>query len=534
MQRMKSLIAVCLFLGLGCCFVPNLAAQTNSQWGQLQPGQYRVGFRVVQQYDYSRTLKPKTDFAGTPTTSETAAPMQIGIWYPAKATASAAKMRYEDYLYLNQKSETFGAITPADKDKARDTLRNQFRFAFSREIAEPEMQAILSASTAAMRDAEPERGPFPVILGGFGYVGSASVLAEYLASQGYVVAATTRHTQIATLQVNKPQVALEWHTRSFEYLLAFLREFRSADLNRMGLLGINYDGMAAVNFQMRNLNADAVVSLDGWEGKLSSSANVRQSPYFDVYKLRVPYLLFLHDKPPNPGLRFDAAFFNALKYSERYAYQVSDVEHFEYIANPLALPMLAAEKRAGVEFVYQTVLHFLNAYVKKEASSIAFLKRSAEANGFAKTLLKLENKQTALKPVPTVEEFEQLLGVGLGQDGSGVKRGIEVFRAAKKENPDVELFSVQAINLFAFRMKQQNKKETAIELLKLGVEAYPQSVAAMNNLGNTYQEFGQKESALECFEKAIVLIAADPTIGENEKAPSRNNIQQKIDALKKT
>ena len=482
----------------------------------------------MQQYDYSRTLKPKADFAGTPTTGETAAPMQVGVWYPAKAEANAGHMRYEDYLYLNQKAESFGAITQADKDKARESLRNTLRLAFNREMSDADAQAILTAPTAALRDAEPQHGPFPVIIGGFGNVGNTSVLAEYLASHGTSSRPSRDTPGWARCRPRQPQIALEWHTRNFEYLLAFLRADPHADLNRIGVLGVNFDGMAALNFQMRNQTATAMVSLDGYEGKNFSSQTARQSPWFDVLKLRVPYLLFLQDKPPSLSLQFDPAFFAALKYSERSFHQVNNIEHSEYVANPLALPMLAADKRAGVEFVYQTVLHFFNAHVKNDAGSLALLKPSAEA----RLLLKAENRQAALPPAPTADEFEQLLGVGSGQDGGGVMRGIDVYRAAKEANPDLELFSVQTMNMFAFRLLRQNKKEEAITLLKLAVEAHPQSTAAMNNLGARYHEFGRSALARECFEKALALLPTDPTMNEDEKAQSRTSIQQKINALK--
>ncbi|HMX25911.1 MAG TPA: tetratricopeptide repeat protein, partial [Blastocatellia bacterium] len=275
-----------------------------------------------------------------------------------------------------------------------------------------------------------------------------------------------------------------------------------------------------------------VVSLDGWESKNFSAATARQSPYFDALKLRAPYLLFLQDKPPNPGLQFDAAFFHSLKYAERYFYQVNQLEHAAYVANPLALPLLDATKRTGVEFVYQSVLYFLNAYVKKDARSLAWLKRSAEANGFSKELLKAETKLPALPPAPTAAEFEQLLGVGLGQDGSSLTRGIEVFRAAKKADPELTLFSVPGINMFAFRMKRQNKPEAALALLKLGVEAYPQSATALDNLGSAYLEFGRPERALECFTQALALVADDPDLNEGEKAQFRNELQQKFNRLK--
>ncbi len=517
------------FLGL----MPPAAAQvTSPQLGRLVRGPYAVGFRVIQQRDYSRTVTAKKNYAGIPAAGETAAPMQIGLWYPADPAPASEPMRFDEYLYLAQIAETGGEITDRDRDRARDALRGRFRFAFTRDPSEPELQSILSMRTAAIRDAKPARGEFPALVCGLGTLGGASVLAEYLASHGYVVATTARHAEMATLQATKPQIALEWHTRSFEYVLGFLRERRIADLTRVGLLGVNFDGLAALNLQMRSLAADAVVSLDGWEGKVSSSTIARQSPWFDVLRARVPYLVFAHDRPPNPGLQFDRAFFDGLKYSQRYAYQVADVEHFDYIANPLVLPSLSTAKRRGVEFVYRTVLHFLNAYVRNDRDSLAFLARGAVANGYDAAMLKIEQMQASLKPAPTVEEFEQLLGVGLGQSGTGVKQGIEVFRAAQRDNPDLRLFSVSSINLFAFRMKQQNNREAALDLLRLGVEAYPSSAAAMSNVCTAYQEFGQTDDARSCFEKAGTLVATDPALSDAERAEMRRSIAQTRAALK--
>ena len=132
--------------------------------------------------------------------------------------------------------------------------------------------------------------------------------------------------------------------------------------------------------------------------------------------------------------------------------------------------------------------------------------------------------------MPSAEEFEQLLKVGIGEDGSGIKLGIEIFRASKKANPEVVLFSLQSLRLFSFRMTQRNKQAEALELLKLGLEAFPQSSEAIDDLGNLYRTQGQQALAIECFEKALKLIAADSAVTEKDKF--RVAVQQKIKALK--
>jgi hypothetical protein len=81
-------------------------------------------------------------------------------------------------------------------------------------------------------------------------------------------------------------------------------------------------------------------------------------------------------------------------------------------------------------------LNFLNAYVKKDEAALALLNNGADS----RDLVKKEVKQPALKPVPTEEEFESLLGAGLNQSGATLEstsQAAQIFREAKKENPEV-------------------------------------------------------------------------------------------------
>jgi tetratricopeptide (TPR) repeat protein len=171
--------------------------------------------------------------------------------------------------------------------------------------------------------------------------------------------------------------------------------------------------------------------------------------------------------------------------------------------------------------------------VKKDQAGATFLKNTAEANGYAKDFLLSERKSPALKAVPTEEEFEKLLGAGLGpqKQASDIAKAVQVFRDAKRDNPDVVIFREAAVNLFAFRFLRQNRIKDAIELYRLITEAYPNSVHAHNNLGNAYRQDGQKDSAISAFEKALqALPSSDMTDSDREQ--SRQNIQRKIDQLK--
>jgi tetratricopeptide (TPR) repeat protein len=510
-------------------------SQTYPQLGDARPGPHTIGFRVINRYDYSRTTKPKTDFEGNAISGEAAMPVQISMWYPARKS-SAPYMSYEEYMFLTSKTEDFAPVTDQDRTRVRDDLKNYVKAFFSKDLSDEEAAAITKMKTGVIKDAEPEAGPFPLIIAGSdGGPTSNARLYEFLASHGYVVINSPGIFAIATLQVTSPQMAIESRARNYEFLMAEARQYKFIDQNRVGVIGVNFDGMAALVFQMKNMFADAVISLDGWEGKNTGNETLRNSPYFNAVKLRVPYMLMLQDEqlPPDHGLGHNYRVFDSFKYSERYAYSISGFGHAYYVLGLSAMPMLAPEKAKGYEFVFRATLSFLNTHVKKDQAGATFLKNTAEANGYAKDFLLSERKSPALKAVPTEEEFEKLLGAGLGpqKQASDIAKAVQVFRDAKRDNPDVVIFREAAVNLFAFRFLRQNRIKDAIELYRLITEAYPNSVHAHNNLGNAYRQDGQKDSAISAFEKALqALPSSDMTDSDREQ--SRQNIQRKIDQLK--
>jgi hypothetical protein len=75
-----------------------------------KPGPYAVGLKVVDQYDFSRTYRPKIDAEGKPTRGERARPLQTLIWYPAEKSGKEP-MTVGDY------SDLLATETSFDKPK---------------------------------------------------------------------------------------------------------------------------------------------------------------------------------------------------------------------------------------------------------------------------------------------------------------------------------------------------------------------------------------------------------------------------------
>jgi hypothetical protein len=442
-------------------------------------------------------------------------PMQISVWYPAQP--GGQPMRVGEYWAIAGRNQTLGAITESEVAASSARIRSLTEFPFGNVPPQATADSIRDLRTSAVRDANAVAGRFPLIVTAL-EPESGLRLAEYLASHGYVVvSAPTLGT--AAQQVNRVQVAIEAHTRTLETVYAFALTLPFADTLRTGLIGVNFDGIAALVHQMRNMTAQAVVSLDGYETKTSSATGLRTSPYFDRVRMRVPYLAFAQDNAP-PALTFSDSLARELKYSDRYAYVVRDLEHFAYVTDLMHYPQVRAEQRLGYEFVFRTIRAFLDTYVKGDTTARAFMTRSAVANGFPAWLLKTEVRLPALPPVPTAEELEQIAMAG------DVERLRSILRAARAADPTARVFTVGDMSLYSFRFRQ--RPEVAIQFNQLAVEAFPRSTEAANIVGNTYRDFGQMPRAIEWWERAMGLIDADPDLSAANKSVARTNLTNKI------
>ena len=152
------------------------ALAPSALWGKgLAAGPHTVGFRVIEHWDRSRA------FPGLE-----ARPIQISLWYPAQARAEAPRMPYRAYvqLYEGGLSGGFPALDASASTRAEAIWAQRY----------PDVAAhLLPAPTAAVRDAPFADGSHPLLLYAPGYGASPlshTALCEYLASHGYVVAAS--------------------------------------------------------------------------------------------------------------------------------------------------------------------------------------------------------------------------------------------------------------------------------------------------------------------------------------------------------
>ena len=467
----------------------------------LDYGRHPVGFRAVTEIDRSRTVQPKTTFDGKPLPGQAAMPLQIGIWYPAADATSGTPMSAERY------KTTWSAI---DRNDLVTDFRRMLTFG---DLAATDEQLIdaLTRQTKARRDAAPLQASFPLIV-----AGASTSLAwpalEYIASHGYVVVASWSSMRTATLQATQPAIALETQTRNMEYLAAFAERLGLGDVSRLGLIGVNFDGMAALNFEMRNMRADALISLDGYEGKRSGTTMLRASPYFEPLRMRVPYLIFVQDeREPSPALLHDRAVFDALSYASRYWFVLNGFNHGRLISDAANVGTLTENQRAGHAFIIRTMRRFLDAYVKRDAATRASIEK-APAEGLPAAVQKVAFAEVGLAPAPTPEEFERLVMTG------PIERAVLAYREAKAANPRVQIFDEQTINLYAFRYAQRKQMNEVLELRRLAAEAFPESASAAYQLGISASDAGQPVESREAFMRALKLLESAAMPEERQEA----------------
>lgn len=438
-----------------------LAAAFPAAQDSLTFGSHAVGYRLVNTWDATRAAGPSRDFEGRPSNRPAGTPVQISVWYPARPPAGAGPMRYGDYRDLGEHRVDLAPVGAEDREASIASVRNAARFGLEQEIVRARAESLLAMPMRAARNAPPATGRHPVVLGGLGLPGSAALLGEYLASHGYVVVSTPSLPATAGLQVTNRPAALEIQTRNLEFLRGFARGLPFADTARLHVVGVNFDGLAAVTYQMRNMDARTVVSLDGWEVKAIGAPVALGSPWFDVRRLRVPYLAFTQDDEGREPLRPDLTLLDTLHYAERALYQFEGLSHLFFVDDMVALTLGEVEARRAYARVFATVRAWLD---------------GATAAGPGTADVQLAERVAALPPVPTAAEFEALVMAG----DPGRLRAVveEVWRV----QPDAQLFTEREIRLYAFRFRQRGDRAMTRTLLTLGLRAYPEAEALRQQL----------------------------------------------------
>lgn len=525
------------FLALCCCALllagPTRAASVSAEAMGLEVGPHEVGFRIIQTYDRSRAFQPATDFAGDSTGREWARPIQILLWYPAESAAERS-VDYRDIVAAEHTQVDFVPLSPDRFSRARQIhdflLRRNFQNGGEGvldEVLDNVLESLWEAKTGAWWSAEPAAGRFPLLVWSGNSATYNSVLCEYLASHGYVVASAPGigrwSLEYADFVPNPVHLATQ--SDDLGFVVGHLPEaFSWIDGDRLALAGFSTTNLATLLFQMKNMTADAVISVEGHDRYSSGGRTVPQAPGYDPKRFRVP-LLYL--EAPASGQRRDTTLFDALKYSPRYLATFPALRHQELTSRAAALGILAPDTRGiadaavakGYRSASRYLLKFLDAFVKKDSQALESLTQSPKG-GSVRTFA----AEPALPSAPEI--WAELFAPG------GVGRLTEILQVARARDPEVEVFSERRLNRAGYALLRRQRIKAAVEVFQLCTEAYPKSANAFDSLSEAFETAGTMEMALAAAQKALALLEAETDLEEERKRQFGAALLERVEELR--
>jgi dienelactone hydrolase len=252
---MALLFSVALFLSSPVALDrPSQNNQSPALWGGLTPGPYRVGYRRL-----------------------AAGGGVVHTWYPTSATGNA--LRFRDYL--------------------GDAASRLASFLAQAGATSSTIESLFASPLYAIASPRPIDSPFPLVLiaqGNGQDVADQVILCEYLASQGFVVAATPSPMLRSPLE-REDQVGAFAETQAAELAAAIVAvaAVLPVDQQHLGVVGHSFGARAAVLLAMQDRRIRAIVSLDGGIGTATAVEPFRRAPSFRADAALPPLLHFFEE-----------------------------------------------------------------------------------------------------------------------------------------------------------------------------------------------------------------------------------------------
>ena len=489
-------------------FCAALPAQASDEFTfSNQPGRHGVGLKVVQQYDYTRQYKTRVDMrTGEPASGERARPMQALVWYPA--ARGGKPVTFRDYLATIASEDDFTLDADAlkrQRDARIESLFGKRRDAVLREIAKPML---------AVRDAKPESGKFPVVIYAPSFSASAmenSDVCELLASHGYVVLASASmgpHTRSMTSDLE----GLETQVADIAWLIGHARSLPGADTERVAVVGFSWGGLSNVLAAAKDDRIKAIVSLDGSVRGMREFVDGGKdaAQYVTPSRVAIP-MLFVGRRPPTieelnrseVDTRF--SFLNTLRYSDLTISVMLPMKHMDFSSYSVRVgregsfgDYTRAEIALAHSWAARYALRFLDAHIKRDAASLAFMNNTPAANGVPPHTMLTDVRRNGGKAPPTLENFVARLG------SEGFERAIPLYQEFVAQGASFKL-GPNEIYGWGSDLESMERYAQAREIFRLGVHLQPNEAFLVECLGEMQAKSGQMAEALRSYRRVLEL-----------------------------
>lgn len=502
-----------LLLAVALCAAPLLAGAADPAPGGMQltpaPGAYPVGMRVIAQSDPSRVTLAEPDVFGHSRYGNRARPMQTLLWYPA--AAGGAPLHYLDYLNTTV-TEDDAALPEAELAKARAGFLR----------GDGAARARVQQAMLAVRDAAPAAGSYPVVVYAPSFAASAAEnadLCEYLASHGYIVLASASRGARARMMTDDVD-GLEAQAADIAYLVAYASKLPGADLEHVAVLGFSWGGMANVFAAAHSARIKALVSLDG--SVRSYPQLIADSKTVTPAKVAVPMLSIgsapqsierLNERDKSGAVA--NSFLNSMKFADVYLATNNWMEHMNFSGLALRTGSDGAfdaysrdELALASSWNARYVRAFLDAYLKGDAPSLAWLKQAPADHGVPRHMMAM-TVHPASAAAPSAAAFLARFKAQQWRDA------VPLYEAMRKDGPGFTMTPID-LNGWGYQLLRATPAQPrgAIELFKLAIVIEPKWGSVHDSLGEAYEAAGEKALAMAAYERALAL---DPSIDSSAR-----------------
>jgi dienelactone hydrolase/predicted negative regulator of RcsB-dependent stress response len=478
-----------------------------------KPGPDAVGLKVVEQYDFSRTYRPLIDELGKAYQGERARPLQTLIWYPAQKSNGKA-MTVGDYSDLLATETSFG----------KPELWSDWKWWIEG------MKPTLKDSMWAVRDAPLLAGRFPVVI----YAPSLSSMSwenadicEYLASHGYVVVASPS-TGARSRDMTVDLAGIDAQAQDISFLIGYARTLPDTEMSEIAVAGFSWGGISNLFAAARDNRIDALVALDGsmryFPGLVKAATDVHPE------QMTIPMMFFYQGSTTlekiarqKPNKDTDGPnVLNAWTHGDLITVEDIALVHTEHgsmfqrneriwknYARSHKADYTRADGMVGYAWIARYTLEFLDAYLKRDAQAMAFLKKTPAEVGVPPHMMTVNFR--AAKGIPASLDA---LRAEVGRQG--FDHAAAIYAAMLKEQPDFKL-DEDAVLRWGSDLMEENHLAEAIDVFKLDVQVFPSSWNGYDSLGEAYMKAGQTQLAIESYKKSLELNPGDDEAKEKLK-----------------
>ena len=292
---------------------------------------YSPGFRIIKALDKSRIYKPGSDS----TDNLHFRPLEIDMWYPAKAMETDSVMIFRDILGLLEQRAIY--YTGANSWKG---VTSQIAQSFCDDFKCSDSAKLLNFKTNSYKNALPAQNKFPLIIYLCAYNGMSYenyALFENLAAKGYVVISISSIGRFPGDMTMKKEDLFEQVSDAI-YSFQTIKQNPGIDFSKIGIIGYSWGGLTGAILSDRIPGVKCVVSLDGSEYHHYGESKEENADFDDLsnsiefrdVKLSVPYLR-LESSPEKVTEKTDSVYDFSKKLSREFSIiKIDSAQHEDF------------------------------------------------------------------------------------------------------------------------------------------------------------------------------------------------------------